>query len=36
MAEHGIDDALDFVGLPLPGVYSADSQRVRLRRRRRS
>ena len=23
-AEHGIDDALSFVGLPLPSVYSAD------------
>lgn len=24
MAEHGLDDALGFVGLPLPSVYSAD------------
>ena len=24
VAEHGIDNALDFVGLPLPSVYSAD------------
>ena len=34
LAENGIDDVLELVGMPLPSVYSAELSRIRVRRRR--